>query len=268
MKKLILFLFALILLITAFPQQWQIKNYSAGYRVFEYGSKGNNPLTISNFLKDPDSYNNFLNNFPYNELTGNPSTTNLHSFYLNAEIGKQKGRTNFWKKHNIQFGLFLTEYDGRRTGTISNVTYQLNSDTSRIAYQYSITHRHQFLGINIGFNRRFTLAKNFQLLLGLHLQTGYTIRNRYKQQIDTLIYGTQIGWLQTTTKMPDLKGRKHFQTQAMIPIGFEYAFTKKKNYAVRLEFDFGIVDNRYRMKKFYDREAHGAGIWFIYKTNQ
>ncbi len=268
MKKLTLFLFASTFSFTVFAQQWKIINYSAGYRLFEYGSKGNNPLTVGNFLKEPENYNTFLNNFSYNQLTGNPSITYLHTYYLNAEIGKQNGLTNFWKKHHLQFGLFLTEFDRRSTGTISNVTYQLNSDTSRIAYQYSLKHQHQFLGINTGINRRFKVAKNFQLLLGLHLQTGYTIRNQYKQQIDTLIYGPQIGWLQSTTKMPELKGRNYFQTHVMIPIGFEYAFTKKKNYAVRLDFNLGIVDNRYRMKNFYDREAHGAGIWFIYKPQQ
>jgi hypothetical protein len=262
-----MFTFALIIGLAASSQQWNITNYNFGYRIFEYASKGNNPTTTGAFMKDPEKYNQFLSNFPYNGIFGNPQITYLQTFYLNAEIGKQNGLTNFWRKHRLQFGLFFTELDKRETGSIENVRYFLNADTTRIAYQYSLKHRHQFLGLNAGINRRFTLSKNFQLLLGLHLQTGYTIRNRYKQQIDTLIYGPQIGWLQTTTKMPDLKGRKYFQTQAMIPIGFEYAFTKKKNYAVRLEFDLGIVDNRYRMKNFYDREAHGAGIWFIYKPD-
>ena len=264
MKQLILFLFASTFSFTVFAQQWKIINYSAGYRLFEYGSKGSNPTTLGVFMKDPESYNQFLNNFPYNGIYGNPQITYLHTFYLNAEIGRQNGLTNFWKKHRLQLGIFLTEMDKREAGSIEDVRYFLNADTTRIAHQYSLQHKHQFLGINAGINRRFALAKNFQLLLGLHLQTGYTIRNQYKQQIDTLIYGPQIGWLQSTKKMPELKGRNYFQTHVMIPIGFEYAFTKKKNYAVRLDFNLGIVDNRYRMKNFYDREAHGAGIWLMY----
>lgn len=266
MKKLILFLFALILLISAFPQQWQIKNYSAGYRVFEYGSKGNNPLTVSNFLKDPDSYNKFLNTSSFNVLRGSGGITYLRTFYLNTEIGKQNGLTTFWKKHSLQFGLSLTEFDKRSVGSLSNITYPFN-DTTLLESIYSLQHQHQFLGINAGINRNFKLGTNFQIRIGIHAQAAYTIMNRYQQQLDTILVGPQIGVIKTTQKLPTLKGRKYVQTQIMIPIGFEYAFTKKKNYAVRLEFDFGIVDNRYRMKNFYDREAHGAGIWFIYKPD-
>lgn len=266
MKKLLLFLFALTFVFATFAQQWQIKNYSVGYRLFEYGSKGNNPLTISNFFKDPDSYNNFLNNFPYNKLTGNPSITYLHTFYLNAEIGKQNGLTNFWKKHSLQFGLFLTEFDKRSVGSLSNITYPLN-DTTLLESLYSLQHQHQFLGINAGINRYFKLGTNFQIRIGIHAQAAYTMINRYQQQLDTILVGPQIGVIKTTQKLPTLKGSKYVQTQIMIPIGFEYAFTKNKNYAVRLEFNLGMVDNRYRMKTFYDREAHGVGVWFIYKPH-
>ena len=51
-SKLLFFFFS-VLPSGAFAQAWRIKNYSAGYKIFEVTSVGNNPYTITPLLKDP-----------------------------------------------------------------------------------------------------------------------------------------------------------------------------------------------------------------------
>jgi hypothetical protein len=58
-----------------------------------------------------------------------------------------------------------------------------------------------------------------------------------------------------------------FQWQVMVPLGLEYEFYQKK-FGIRLEVAPGIVGSRYRRKSFAAREAHGAGIWLLYRPKQ
>lgn len=50
----------------------KIKSYNIGYRLFEIDHFGNNPTTIAPLLKNPRSYNAYINTINWNSMAGNP----------------------------------------------------------------------------------------------------------------------------------------------------------------------------------------------------
>jgi len=254
----------LLLAITlhAGAQNLKIKNFSIGWRIFEINAVGNNPTTITPFLNEPVSYENYLRNIKYNSLFGNPGVLNVQNFYINAEWYKIKPLSRFWKKYTLQAGL-LTNKITKPAGAIADEGFYYSTDTSKYVNKYSLTQKLQFFGANVGINRRINISKKLQFITGLHVQGSLALLHYYKQQWDSSTYSPSNGWKTNTTQLQHLKGKNFFQWQLMVPLGLEYEVYKKQFY-IRIEVDAGIVGSKYIGKTFADKEAHGAGIWFIY----
>lgn len=266
MRTLILMAFA-ITCFTSNAQRLSIKNYSIGYRTFGIDGVGNNPTTIAPFLKDPWTYQNFLNQIHYNSLWGNPGVQLLHDYCFNVELSKNSPDSRFWKKHTIQLGVFISNQSKKGNMALANERVVISSnDTTLFVDKYSIVQKQQFAGINAGINKRIILTKQLQFLTGFHLQGGIAFLHRYNQQLDSSNYYHQ-NWTTKTTKLPDLKGRNFFQWRAMIPLGVELNAYKKEIF-IRAELDLGIAGDRYRKESFANKEAHGYGVWLIYKPKR
>jgi hypothetical protein len=248
-------------------QQWRIKSYNTGYRIFEISAVGNNPITIIPLLKDPVAYESFLNTITINSLSGNPEITPYKTFYINAEFKKDSALSRFWEKHSLQGGLHFTTRISQYAGAVANEEYFLSPDTVFYRDTYSLVKFQQFLGVNIGLNRRFNISQRLSFLIGLHAQGSFAIIHHYQQRWDSSVYTPTGGWDTKTTHLPNLKGKNFFQWQIMMPLGLEYEF-KKEKFLVRLELNAGVVGSRYRPKNFAASEAHGIGIWLIYKPNR
>lgn len=266
-KTTAIFIFLIsVLSISVKAQEWKIKSYNLGYRIFEVNAVGNNPTTIAPLLKEPVAYQRYLNAIVYNSLYGNPEVLQLHTLYINAEWQKDNALLRFWKKYTLQAGLLLTTRIRQDAGAIGEERYLSSSDTVRHRNMYSLTKSQQFFGANAGVNRRFPISKKLKFLIGLHAQGSFAIVHNYQQRWDSSTYTPSGGWNTKTTQLSDLKGKNFFQWQLMAPLGLEYEFLKERLF-IRFEVDAGVVGSRYRPKDFAAKEAHGAGIWLTYKPN-
>jgi hypothetical protein len=261
---LILFMLFVFAAGSAIGQNLQIKNYSLSYRAFEMNSVGNNPTTIAPLLKDPVSYQNFLNTISYNSLSGNPAIQNLHTLYFAVEWTKAPALSRFWKKYSIQTGMLITNKCVTDAGSIGTQGFSTSPDTVGYNNKYTLTKNQQFLGLQIGINRRFPIARKLEFFTGLHFQGSFAIVHYYQQQLDSSSWTTTGGWKTKATQMPDLKGKNFFQWQLMVPLGFEYAVVRNQ-FFIRLELDLGIVGSQYRPRSSAQNEAHGFGISLIYQ---
>jgi len=258
----VLFL-SLCLSINVNAQKFKIKNYSFGYRIFELSPVGNNPITISPILKNPEAYTDYLNSIPYNGFSGNTAPFRLHTFYLNAEFSKSGTSSRFWKTHTLQAGFVITGKLTTDAGSVENRYHP--GDTMMVIDKYSLTKNQQFFGVNFGLNHRFKISGKLQFLAGVHAQGSFALVNNYDQRWDSSIYlPNGRGSLTKTTVLPALKGKNFFQWQLMFPLGIEYDLYHKQLF-VRIEFNPGIVGGPYRPKSFASRETYGAGIWFVYQ---
>jgi hypothetical protein len=262
-SKLLFFFFS-VLPSGAFAQAWRIKNYSAGYRIFEVTSVGNNPYTITPLLKDPVAYQNYINTITVNSLYGNPQIMGLQTMYMNAEFQKDSALGRFWKKTTIQAGLLFTKRIRQSAGAIGDENFVTSPDTVLYRNMYSLTKNQQFFGANLVLNRRFAISKNFKFLTGIHAQGSVALVHHYQQSWDSSTY--KLGGIRNTktTYMPDLKGKNFFQWQLMVPLGLEYEFVKEQ-FFIRFELAAGIIGSDYRPKYSSAKEAHGAGIWLVYQ---
>jgi hypothetical protein len=258
-------IFVLFSTFHANAQKLRLKDYSVGYRIFEIDAVGNNPTTISPLLKEPVAYDNYFANIKYNSLWGNPEILHLNTFYVNAEWYRHESASRFWKKHTIQAGLLLTSKITKWAGAVADERYY-SPDTISHVYKYSVTQNLQFFGANAGVNRRFTISKKLEFIAGLQAQGSFALVHRFRQQWDSSAYTPGSGWKTNNTQLPNIKGKNFFQWQVMVPLGLEYALYKKK-FFIRLEVNAGIVGSKYRPKTASYKEAHGAGIWFIYQPN-
>jgi hypothetical protein len=265
LKTLLIIAFIFLLFPVLHAQQKFIKNYSAGFRIFEYNMIGNNPTTLAPQLKDPVPYLYALNNFSYNSLYGNPAIAYMKNFYLNLEMRGRDSASRFWKNHSIQAGIVFTNKLSRNAGAIEDIQWDFIPDTIKRTRGYSYTEQIQFLGANTGINRRFKVAKNIQLLAGLQVQGSFAIIHNYKQQLDSSAFEQRAGWIyQKSTSLPDLAGKQYFQWQAYIPLGMEVNVYKQE-FFIRLEAMIGLIGSSTREKTISNREAHGVGIWLVYQ---
>jgi hypothetical protein len=259
----------LVLLFAAdgvFAQKLSVKNYSLSYRVFEMDGVGNNPTTIGPLLENPVSYKKFLDTLQYNSLWGHPGIQNLHTFYFAVEWKKDPALSRFWKKYSIQTGILFTTKSVMSAGAIGNQTASFSPDTVVHDDRYTFTKNQQFLGLQLGVNRRFNMAKHLQFFTGLHFQGSIAIVHYYQQQLDNSTWTSGGGWTIKTTPLPDLEGKNFFQWQLMIPLGLEYAIVKNR-FFIRGELDLGIVGSQFRTKSFAGSETHGFGCSLIYQPN-
>jgi hypothetical protein len=262
-SKLLLLLFSTISMGTK-AQQWKIKNYHAGYRIFEVSSVGNNPYSITPLLKDPLAYQDYLNTISVTSLNGSPGIMPLHTLYVNAEWQNDSALSRFWKKTTIQAGLLLTTRIRQGAGAIGDENFVTSPDTVLYRNMYALTKNQQFFGANMGLNRRFTISKKLSFLTGIHAQGSFALVHHYQQSWDSSTY--KPGGVRNTKKtyMPDLKGKNFFQWQLMVPLGLEYEFVKDR-FFIRVEVAAGIIGSNYRPKDISAKEAHGAGLWLVYQ---
>lgn len=245
-------------------QDWKLKNYSTGYRIFEYNSAGNNPLTIAPLLQDPYAYEAYLNTIDRNSLWGNPGLTQLHTFYIGAEWQNEAPAGRFWKEYTLQAGLLFTGRINLDAGAIGREGWRYSPDTAMIEDKYSLAKSLQFFGAGAGVNRRFRISKRLKFQTGLHAQGSFALVHRFQQRCDSSTYSQREGWKTRTTFLPDLEGKKFFQWQVLLPLGLEYELYRNRVF-LRVEVAAGLVGNFYRGKSLADKEAHGAGIFLVYQ---
>ncbi len=245
-------------------QKIKLYNYSFAYRTFEMKTYGTNPLTAARYLKESFAYSNFINNFTYNEINGNPAIQNLKTFYFSTEWKIDDPTSKFWKKHTIQTGLLLTNKSDIETGALINRNFV--NTPERLIYEdkFSLRKVEQFIGLQLGINKRYKLSNLLQFATGIYVQGSIPIVHKYTQQIDSSIIKPSISSQTKTTKLPDLAINNVFQWQAMVPIALELAIDNT-GFSVRLEFLFGIVGSKFRQPNFAEREAHGFGFSILYK---
>lgn len=184
-------------------QKLTVRNYNAGFRVFEMNSVGNNPTTISALLKDPVSYQTNFEKINYNTLRGNPAPFGLKTIYLNAEWFKDSPTSRFWKKHSIQAGLLVTMKYSASAGSVADEYFNYTNE-------FTLTKHQQFFGGNIGFNKRINLSGKLQFITGFRIQGSFALVHHYHQQWDSSTYSTPNCRQTRTTILPELKGRKFF----------------------------------------------------------
>lgn len=249
-------------------QQRIIKNYSAGFRIFEYSLGGNDITNLAPQLKEPIGYLNYLKTIPYNSLHGHTSIAYLNNFYINLELQGRDSASQFWKKHSIPVGIVFTNRLSRSAGTIENNQSYIVPDTIIRISSYSVTEQIQFIGLNTGINRRFKLSRNLNFLTGFQVQAGVAAVHKYEQHSDSSIYQPSVGWRRfSTSNLPDLAGKNYFMWQAMIPLGLEVNLYKQQ-FFIRMEAILGIVVASTPQKNNINGEAHAIGIWLVYQPNR
>lgn len=242
---------------------FKIKSYSISYRILQVEGVGNNPTTVYPLLKHPLPYINFINNFNYNSLWGDPGPQTMHNFYANVELYKNNDAT-FWKKYQLLTGLYISSKMSKPAGAIANENIYTSLDSIKYSYKYSLTQNQQFFGLHLDLYRKLRLGKKVLLTAGVLAQAGFALLHNYEQRWDSSTRQSTRARQTKTTLLPPMKGKNFFQWQLMLPLGVEYQFYKNVSW-VRLEIDPGIVGNRYRYRSFSAREAHAAGVSLIYR---
>ena len=246
--------------------QLEIKNISLGYKVFYIDGAGNNPTTIAPIMKEPASYQNFLNSFNYNGFTGSPGIQYLKTYYINTEIYKQGTDSRFWKKYTIQTGLLITNILVKKGLSVERRDYS-STDSTLSVQTYSLVQNQQFFGLMAGLNRRFKISNKLLLFVALHYQGSFASLHKYQTQLDSLVVNN-TGTFTSTMKLPDLQGKNFYQWQAMIPFGLEMDIYKNQIY-IRLEGDAGLIGGKYRPRGYLNSQACGIGLAAIYQfTNR
>jgi hypothetical protein len=244
-------------------QRIKITRYDAGCRIFEIEGVGNNPLAIAPFLKNPSEYQKFIDTVQYNGLFGSPGIQITRDYYLNVEWHKSSSQSRFWKKHTLQTGFFVTNELTKDNMGLENEKYVVSpGDTAFYQDQYFIVQKQQFLGANIGLNRRMKISNRIQFLTGLNLQGDFAFVHKYHQLWDSSVFRNHI-WTGKVTVLPNLDGKNFSQWQATIPLGFEMDVYNKMVF-LRAEFDLGIVQDRYRGVPS-KKEANGFGFLVVYQ---
>lgn len=262
MKIIFTLLLSGFILVHTNAQNLKIKSYSIGYRFFEIDAVGNNPLTIGPFLKHPAQYQNFINSIQYNGVSGNPGIQHLRTYYFNIEFDKFKESVLF-RNFSLQTGLIITNKLVKSGMVLDNQDVIFSSnDTTFFDYSYSLTQKQQFIGINVGLNRRIAISKKINFLTGLNLQGSFAFVHTYEQRLDSFTNSSRNGIKILSSSLPNMAGKNFFQWQAMIPIALE--FNLYKSLLLRVELDAGLIGSRYR-KTSSKKEAHGFGLWLNYK---
>src|SRR5687768_10368044 len=119
-------------------QQFKVRSYSVGYRLFEMEDYGNNPFNISPILKDPQAYTNYLNTIRYTVFSANPAPVRLNMFYFNAEFHKSGSTGKFWKNHKLQAGFVLSTRRKTLVGSLDTRQYVTSPDTAVYDDSYTL----------------------------------------------------------------------------------------------------------------------------------
>lgn len=267
-KRYTTFLIALILVSTvATAQRFNLKSYALGYRVFEIDAFGNNPLTIAPLLKDPQSYQAYINTIDWNSLEGNPGINRMKNFYVSAEFGKASVLSKFWEKYTVQIGLFMSAKLKKGNMAIGNEGWYFQ-DTTKYFYFYKPAQEQRFAGALVGINQRNRSSNRLNFIIGFQVQGSVALYHVFKQQWDSSTFNSpnHIWTRATTTTGPDLKASNYFQWQALVPFGLEINVYKQQCF-VRAEAIFGLISGRYQKRYQTNWESHGLGLWLTYKLN-
>jgi hypothetical protein len=245
------------------PQALKITRYNAGCRTFEIDGVGNNPLTIAPLLKNPTAYQNYIHNIQYSGIFGNPGTQILRDYYMNVEWQRNPSESRFWKKHSLQTGFFVSSQLVKDKMGFENERYVVApGDTAFYQDQYFVAQEQQFIGANIGLNKRARISNKLQFLTGVYIQGGFAFVHKYSHLWDSSVFRNQT-WTSKITVLPSFEGKNFFQWQGMIPLGLEMDVYHKMIF-LRMELDIGIVQDRYRNTPS-KKEAHGFGCWLVYQ---
>jgi hypothetical protein len=150
MKKRQLLRFSLFIVaaccisVSATAQRLGIKSYSVGYRIFEMDPVGSDPRMLPPLMKDPAAYRNFINTLQYNGLYPNAHSSGAaHTFFINAELYKNRPESRFWKNHTVQVGIFSTTQRKNHGSTLENV--RVSDDTTFITTGTGSSKRYSLL---------------------------------------------------------------------------------------------------------------------------
>ena len=246
-------------------QEKMIRNLSVGWRSFEMDMPGSNPLSIAPLLQQPVGYIDLLSRFPYNGLTGNPSSPWMQHVYLDVEWRGKDADNRFWKKHGLITGLYITENMQRSTGSLSVRTEQVAPVFMVTEVAWSFRQQMRFAGVHAGLIRRFSVARRIDLCASFDAQAGWALNHRYAQRTDSTILRPGQMPVVHGKSLPDLAGKHYFQWHFMIPLALEVDLYKKQ-FFLRLEFIAGMLGGPMRQKILYGNEAHGFGISLIRRT--
>ena len=253
MKRIIFFLLLCVGLGNASQaQNFSIQSVQLGYRFYEISSVGNTPYTIINHLKDPQAYQEMIDQYETNGYTGGGGMLVPKQYYINIELtGNQESK--FWQKHSLQTGFFVGSQLSQRMA-IKN--WRKVNNSLIIEEHYYFTKKQRFVGANLGLRRRVNLFKNAKFLIGLEAEGRMMVQHDYTQQLESR--GGSEGL--TIEELPSFKGKLTTQGHLMLPFGFEY---KYKSVSLRAEAFIGIADDRYR-SGIVSQEAHGLSFWLGY----
>jgi hypothetical protein len=252
---------------TLLAQKLRVRSYNVGFRIFELDAFGNNPTTLAPLLKNPQPYQEYINNFDWNSLHGNPGIHVFKNFYLSAEFHKLSPESRFWKKHTLQAGLFISTKGEKGHMGIGNEGWHWE-DTTRYSYHYKPIQELQFAGAHLGVNRRHRLSKKLYFVYGLHVQGSVAVHHIFKQNWDSSTFHLPSDRRTSFThKGKDLKGKHYLQWQAMVPFGLEVNIYRQRLF-VRAEAIFGYIGGRFQKLYGSTWEGHGVGLWFGYRLQQ
>ncbi|AFM04055.1 hypothetical protein Fleli_1641 [Bernardetia litoralis DSM 6794] len=251
MKRILFFIFIFTFFQkVTYGQNFSIQSIQFGYRFYDMSPVGNNPYTISNQLKDPEAYQEMINQYETNGFTGAAGILIPKQYYINVELtGNQKSK--FWQKHSLQTGFFIGSQLSQR---MSIKNWRFTSDSSLIQEYYFMTKKQRFVGANFGLRRKVNLFRNTKFLIGLEAEGRMMIQHDYTQQLESRGGGI------TVEDLPSFKGKLTTQGHLMLPFGFEY---KYKSISLRAEAFIGILDDKYRSGLVL-QEAHGLSFWLGY----
>lgn len=241
----------------------QIRSISAGARLFEVNSIGNNPRTLALMLKHPEPYLRFIDNISWNSLYGNPGIQVLYQYQVAAELYKNYRASRFWKRYSLQAGVFVSSKLQKSGMSIGN--QGMLPDTTLFYDHFSITQHQRFAGALAGINRRIRLGRNIGFATGLHLAGSIAIHHRYYQQRDSNTFHYRRGWSYTTTPLGNLEGKNYLVWQAMLPLALEINIYRNRLF-LRPEVFAGIIGGKYyKIFRRGPEEAHGAAMSLVYQ---
>ena len=235
----------------------------AGFRIFQIEAIGNNPLTISPFLRNSTEYRDYLMSINYDSYSGKPAILNIPNYYLNTEWRPKNPSRTKWTKYSFLAGLDFTKKLIVNGGSVADHQIIYGADTIVYSNTLTLTKQLRFFGAHFGIYRHYPLFGNLSALAGLQFQANLASLMLEQRWDSTAIVVGESGTTRTA-QLEDQPGRNYFQWQLMIPLGLEYAFANQK-FCLRLEANPGIVRGYKRPTRFNASEAHGIGISFFYR---
>ena len=244
----------------------KIKSITLGSKMIEQSAFGNNTMVLAPLLKYPEPYTKYISNQSYNSFIGNPIIQWVYSYHLGLELYKHNSDSRFWRKNTVQSSLFFT--NKLHKGNMAMGNQGMLPDTTFYDYNHHLEQKLQFIGAQLGLNRRLKISRKINFVTGIQLLGSLAIHHKYKQYLDSSTFHAKRGRTSRITTLASLEGRNYTQWQAIIPLALEIDLYRKQIF-LRPEFNAGIISGK--LRSFYRKtpeEAHGFGITLIYQVMQ